>query len=173
MFRRALAKIDRRADAGSRARPPRGGRSARTSYASASSVEAAVPLIRARLEKKMPDILPLGDRSRLGGRARRSHASRSRPAQVPPLAPWSSTGTSSTRPSTRSSTPSSRTFAPSVPRRTSCARPSKAEERRGDRARGRRRALGLHRGARTQGHAAPAVQGPRRDEPVAALGDHA
>ena len=50
---------------------------------------------------------------------------------------------------------------------------ARGKESRGGRARGRRRALGLHRRARPQGDRAPALQGPRRDERRAALGDDA
>jgi DNA gyrase subunit B len=59
MFRRALQKIDRRADARLVAAALRAGGLGKTELRERKKVEAAVPLIRARLEKKYPDIFPL------------------------------------------------------------------------------------------------------------------
>jgi DNA gyrase subunit B len=58
-FRRALAKIDRRADARIVACVLRASGLGKNELRERRKVEAAVPLIRARIEKKMPDILPL------------------------------------------------------------------------------------------------------------------
>ena len=60
MFRRALAKIDRRADASIIGQVLRAAALGKTELRERRRVEAALPLIRARLEKKKPDILPLG-----------------------------------------------------------------------------------------------------------------
>ena len=59
MFRRALAKIDRRADARLVAAVLRASGLGKNELRERKKVEAAVPLIRARLEKKYPDIFPL------------------------------------------------------------------------------------------------------------------
>ncbi|HSO40246.1 MAG TPA: DNA gyrase subunit B, partial [Labilithrix sp.] len=59
MFRRALSKIDRRADARIVAAVLRASGLGKNELRERSKVEAAVPLIRARLEKKYPDIFPL------------------------------------------------------------------------------------------------------------------
>jgi DNA gyrase subunit B len=59
MFRRALAKIDRRTDARLVAAALRAGGLGKNELRERKKVEAAVPLIRARLEKKHPDIFPL------------------------------------------------------------------------------------------------------------------
>jgi len=60
MFRRVLAKIDRRTDARIVASAVRAGGLGKNELRERKKVEAAVPLIRARLEKKLPDIFPLG-----------------------------------------------------------------------------------------------------------------
>ena len=60
MFRRALAKIDRRADASIIGQVLHVAPLGRTELRERQKVEAAVPAIRARLEKKKPDIFPLG-----------------------------------------------------------------------------------------------------------------
>ena len=186
MFRRALSKIDRRADARLVAAVLRASGIGKNELREREAVEAAVPLIRARLEKKYPDIFPLT--IDIGWETEHGAASHRTSSRVParPRARSSSTGRSSSRPSTRSSTRSSRTCARSARRRTSRRpRPSgkAAAPTRGgrggrdghgrDRARGLRRALGVHRLARPQGLAHPALQGSRRDEPGAALGDDA
>ena len=166
------SKIDRRADARSSSRAC----SARAALGKnelreRAKVEAAVPLIRARLEKKYPDIFPLDDRRRLGGRARRRDASAITPrpgaAARPVVIDWDLVESAEYEElyADRARRAVDRPGAVLRPRG---ARRAKA---RGDRARRRRRALGLHRRARPQGHAAPALQGPRRDEPGAALGD--
>ena len=59
LFRRALSKIDRRADAGIIGQVLHAVPLGKTELRERKRVEAAVPLIRARLEKKKPDILPL------------------------------------------------------------------------------------------------------------------
>jgi DNA gyrase subunit B len=59
MFRRALSKIDRRADAKMVASVLRASGMGKNELRERKKVEAAVPLIRARLEKKYPDIFPL------------------------------------------------------------------------------------------------------------------
>ncbi len=59
MFRRALAKIDRRCDARIVSSVLRASGLGKTELRERKKVEAAVPLIRARLEKKYPDIFPL------------------------------------------------------------------------------------------------------------------
>ena len=59
MFRRALAKIDRRADASIIGQVLHAVPLGKTELRERRRVEAALPLIRARLEKKKPDILPL------------------------------------------------------------------------------------------------------------------
>src|SRR5262249_48753895 len=59
MFRRALAKIDRRADAKIVGAVLHAAALGKTELRERKKVEAAVPLIRARLEKKLPDIFPL------------------------------------------------------------------------------------------------------------------
>ena len=58
-FRRALSKIDRRADARIVASVLRASGLGKNELRERKKVEAAVPLIRARLEKKLPDIFPL------------------------------------------------------------------------------------------------------------------
>lgn len=59
MFRRALSKIDRRADAKIVSAVLRASGIGKSELRERKKVEAAVPLIRARLEKKYPDIFPL------------------------------------------------------------------------------------------------------------------
>jgi DNA gyrase subunit B len=59
MFRRALAKIDRRADSSIIGHALHAAPLGRTELRERRKVEAAVPLIRARLEKRKPDIFPL------------------------------------------------------------------------------------------------------------------
>ena len=59
MFRRALSKIDRRADARLLAAVLRAGNIGKAELRDRAKVEAAVPAIRAYLEKKYPDIFPL------------------------------------------------------------------------------------------------------------------
>ena len=59
MFRRALSKIERRADARLVAAVVRASGIGKNELRERARVEAAVPLIRARLEKKYPDIFPL------------------------------------------------------------------------------------------------------------------
>ena len=59
MFRRALAKIDRRADARLVAVVLRASGLGKNELRERKKVEAAVPLIRARLEKIYPDLFPL------------------------------------------------------------------------------------------------------------------
>ncbi len=59
MFRRALQKIDRRADARLVAAAVRAGGLGKNELRERKKVEAAVPLLRAHLEKKYPDIFPL------------------------------------------------------------------------------------------------------------------
>ena len=59
MFRRALAKIDRRADARLVAVVLRASGLGKNELRERKKVEAAVPLIRARLEKNYPDLFPL------------------------------------------------------------------------------------------------------------------
>ena len=59
MFRRALSKIERRADARLVAAVLRASGLGKNELRERKRVEAAVPLIRARLEKKYPDIFPL------------------------------------------------------------------------------------------------------------------
>ncbi len=59
MFRRVLAKIDRRTDSRLVAAAVRGGGLGKNELRERKKVEAAVPLIRARLERKLPDIFPL------------------------------------------------------------------------------------------------------------------
>ncbi len=59
MFRRILAKIDRRADANILSQALHAAAIGKNELRERKKVEAAVPLIRARLEKKKPDILPL------------------------------------------------------------------------------------------------------------------
>jgi len=60
MFRRALSKLDRRADASIIGHVLHAAPLGKTELRERKRVEAAVPLIRARLEKKKPDIFPLG-----------------------------------------------------------------------------------------------------------------
>jgi DNA gyrase subunit B len=60
MFRRALSKIDRRADAGIIGHALHAAALGKIELRDRKKVETAVPLIRARLEKKKPDIFPLG-----------------------------------------------------------------------------------------------------------------
>ncbi len=59
MFRKALSKIDRRADAKIVAAVLRASGLGKNELRERKKVEAAIPLIRARLEKKYPDIFPL------------------------------------------------------------------------------------------------------------------
>jgi DNA gyrase subunit B len=59
LFRRALSKIDRRADARLVAAVIRASGLGKIELRERKKVEAAVPLIRARLERKYPDIFPL------------------------------------------------------------------------------------------------------------------
>ncbi len=59
MFRRVLTKIDRRTDSRLVAAAVRAGGLGKNELRERKKVEAAVPLIRARLEKKLPDIFPL------------------------------------------------------------------------------------------------------------------
>jgi DNA gyrase subunit B len=59
MFRRALSKIDRRADARLVAAVLRASGIGKIELRERTRVEQAVPLIRARLEKRYPDIFPL------------------------------------------------------------------------------------------------------------------
>jgi DNA gyrase subunit B len=59
MFRRALAKLDRRTDASLIGHALHAASLGKNELRERKRVEAAVPLIRARLEKKKPDILPL------------------------------------------------------------------------------------------------------------------
>jgi DNA gyrase subunit B len=59
MFRRALAKIDRRADAGLIGQALHAAPLGKIELRERKKVEAAVPLIRERIERKRPDILPL------------------------------------------------------------------------------------------------------------------
>ena len=59
MFRRALSKIDRRADARIVAAVLRASGIGKNELRERKRVEEAVPLIKARLEKKYPDIFPL------------------------------------------------------------------------------------------------------------------
>jgi DNA gyrase subunit B len=60
MFRRALAKLDRRADASIIGQVLHAAALGKIELRERKRVEAAVPLIRARLERKKPDIFPLG-----------------------------------------------------------------------------------------------------------------
>jgi DNA gyrase subunit B len=59
LFRRALSKIDRRADARLVSAVLRASGLGKIELRERKRVEAAVPLVRARLEKKYPDIFPL------------------------------------------------------------------------------------------------------------------
>jgi len=59
MFRRALSKLDRRADASIIGHVLHATALGKSELRERKRVEVAVPLIRARLEKKKPDILPL------------------------------------------------------------------------------------------------------------------
>jgi DNA gyrase subunit B len=59
MFRRILAKIDRRADANILSQALHAASIGKNELRERKKVEEAVPLIRARLEKKKPDILPV------------------------------------------------------------------------------------------------------------------
>ena len=59
MFRRVLTKIDRRADAGIIGQVLHAAPLGKIELRERKKVEAAVPIIRARLEKKKPDIMPL------------------------------------------------------------------------------------------------------------------
>jgi DNA gyrase subunit B len=61
MFKKALSKIDRRADARLVAAVLRASGLGKNELRERKRVEAAVPLIRARLEKKYPDIFPLSN----------------------------------------------------------------------------------------------------------------
>jgi DNA gyrase subunit B len=59
MFRRALAKLDRRADASIIGHALHAAALGKIELRERKKVEAAVPLVQARIEKKRPDILPL------------------------------------------------------------------------------------------------------------------
>jgi DNA gyrase subunit B len=59
LFRRALSKIDRRADARMVAAVLRASGLGKNELRERKKVEAAVPQIRARLERRLPDIFPL------------------------------------------------------------------------------------------------------------------
>jgi DNA gyrase subunit B len=59
VFRKALAKIDRRADARFVAAALRASGLGKNEIRERAKVEAAVPLIKARLEKRYPDLLPI------------------------------------------------------------------------------------------------------------------
>jgi DNA gyrase subunit B len=59
MFRRVLAKVDRRVDASILGHALHAAALGKTELRERKKVEAAVPLIRSRLEKRKPDILPL------------------------------------------------------------------------------------------------------------------
>jgi DNA gyrase subunit B len=59
MFRRALSKLDRRTDANIIGHALHAAPLGKSELRERKKVEAAVPLIRARLEKKKPDILPV------------------------------------------------------------------------------------------------------------------
>jgi DNA gyrase subunit B len=59
-FRKALAKLDRRADARLVSAVLRASGLGKTELRERKKVEQAVPLVRARIEKRYPDILPLG-----------------------------------------------------------------------------------------------------------------
>ena len=59
MFRRALSKLDRRADASLIGHALHAAALGKNELRERKRVEAAVPLIRARLERRKPDILPL------------------------------------------------------------------------------------------------------------------
>ena len=60
MFRRALSKLDRRADASLIGHALHAAALGKNELRERKRVEAAVPLIRARLERRKPDIMPLG-----------------------------------------------------------------------------------------------------------------
>jgi DNA gyrase subunit B len=59
VFRRALAKLDRRADASIMGHALHAAPLGKSELRERKKVEAAVPLIRARLERKKPDLAPL------------------------------------------------------------------------------------------------------------------
>jgi DNA gyrase subunit B len=59
MFRRVLAKLDRRVDANILSQALHAAPLGKNELRERKKVEAAVPLIRARLERKKPDIFPL------------------------------------------------------------------------------------------------------------------
>ena len=59
MFRRALSKLDRRADAGIIGHVLHAAALGKSELRERKRVDVAVPLIRARLERKRPDVLPL------------------------------------------------------------------------------------------------------------------
>ena len=124
LFRRALAKLDRRADARDRRRrcsTRRGSGQDRAPRAEEGRGRGARSSARGS-RRSSPDIFPLTIEVGWEVGARRGDASRSRRARARRRGPSSSTGTSSTRPSTRSSTRSSRTCGRSGRRRTSSAR---------------------------------------------------
>jgi len=60
VFRRALAKLDRRGDSFVIGQALHAAALGKTELRDRQKVDAAVPLIRARIERKKPDILPLG-----------------------------------------------------------------------------------------------------------------
>src|SRR5271166_3544495 len=60
VFRRALAKLDRRGDASMIAEALHAAALGKADLRDRARVEAAVPLIKARLERRMPDVVPLG-----------------------------------------------------------------------------------------------------------------
>jgi DNA gyrase subunit B len=60
MFRRALAKLDRRGDAFMITEALHAAQLGKAELRDRAKVDAAVPLIRARIERKKPDIVPLG-----------------------------------------------------------------------------------------------------------------
>ena len=174
MFRRALAKIDRRADARIvAARRCTRAALGKTELRERKKVEAAVPLIRARLEKRSTrtssrSTIDVGWEVEHGAATHRDHAAPGR-GRAPGRHRLEPRRLGRVRGALRDRAGRALDRAGAVLRRGRRTK-GKAEE---TRARGRRRALGLHRRARPQGHAAPALQGPRRDEPGAALGDDA
>jgi DNA gyrase subunit B len=59
LFKRALAKLDRRADASLIGHALHAGGLGKTELRERKRVDAAIPLIKARIERKKPDILPI------------------------------------------------------------------------------------------------------------------
>ena len=171
MFRRRSAKLDRRADASIVAQALHAGGARQDRAARAQEGRGRGPA-HPRAPREEVARHPSPRRSRSAGRpstARRAFAITPRPGAA--RAPWSSTGTSSTRRSTRSSTRSSRT---SVDRARAVLR------REGEKGKGEEIELEDAdalwdfidaRGRKGTQH--PALQGPGRDEPRAALGDDA